>query len=113
MECNLASSAFLTSINQKQRLQSRAVVEAIVGSIITVLLSTGATAAVAAARRSSETRDAVLRLSGQLNAMDGRLSSHVTDNRAANEDLSHRLSNVEQRVTALEAGVVNRRALDR
>lgn len=87
--------------------------EALAAAVVTVLLSTGSAAAMAAARRSSETRDAVLKLSGKFEALDARMSSHVNDARAVHAGINSRLDRLDQRVSALEAGVVNRRALDR
>ena len=54
-------------------------VEAVLGAVCAALISAGSAAALAAARRSGETRDAVLRLSGKFEALDARMASHVLD----------------------------------
>lgn len=84
-------------------------IEALAAAVVTVLLSTGSASALAAARRSSETRDAVLKLSGKFEALDSRMASHVTDIRAVHEGMNARIDRIDQRVTALEAGFVDRR----
>lgn len=83
--------------------------EAVLGAAAAGLISAGSAAAMAAARRSGETRDAVLRLSGKFEALDARMASHVLDGRTTAEVLERRLQAVEQRVSALEAGFVDRR----
>ena len=54
----------------------------------------------------------VLRISGMLEALDARMASHVLDMRAVHEGLVRRLEHIEQRVSALEAGFVERRRRD-
>lgn len=84
-------------------------VEAVLGAVAAALISAGSAAALAAARRSGETRDAVLRLSGKFEALDARMASHVLDGRASQEGVGRRLDHLDQRVSALEAGFVDRR----
>lgn len=83
--------------------------EALAAAVVTVLLSTGSASALAAARRSSETRDAVLKLSGKFEALDARMASHVSDSRAVHQVLNSRIDRLDQRVSALEAGHIDRR----
>jgi hypothetical protein len=90
-------------------------VEVFAAAVATAIISTGSAAALAAARRSGETRDAVLLLQAQVKALDNRLGFVVSDF----TDYARRLQVLEQgavrldsRVTALEAGVVDRRHHD-
>lgn len=88
-------------------------VEAVLGAVCAALISAGSAAALAAARRSGETRDAVLRLSGKFEALDARMASHVLDARACHEGLDRRIEHLDQRLCALEAGYVDRRRQSR
>jgi hypothetical protein len=90
-------------------------VEVFAAAVATAIISTGSAAALAAAQRSGETRDAVLLLQAQVKALDNRLGFVVSDF----TDYARRLQVLEQgavrldsRVTALEAGVVDRRHHD-
>ena len=86
--------------------------ESLAAAAAAALISGGSAAAVAAARRSGETRDAVLRLSGKFEALDARIAAHVLDARTAQEGLARRLEHLDQRLSALEAGYVDRRRKD-
>ena len=86
--------------------------EAVAAAVVTALLSTGSAAAVAAARRASETRDAVLVLTTKVEALDARLalSTGALQQQDQRLQLIERSTlRLESRVTALEAGVVDRR----
>ena len=63
----------------------------------------------AAAKRASETRDAVLLVRGQLTALDQRLSSHMLDEKGVFDRIERHLDSLESRVSALESGHVDRR----
>lgn len=63
----------------------------------------------AAAKRASETRDAVLLVRGQLSALDERLTSHVLDQKGTFDRIERHFDALDSRVTALEAGIVDRR----
>jgi hypothetical protein len=86
--------------------------ESLAAAVATALISTGAAAAVSAARKSGETRDAVLMLQAKVDNLDARVVMALTDlheQGARLTSLESRAYNVESRVSALEAGVVNRR----
>lgn len=86
--------------------------EAAAAAIATALISTGSAAALAAARRSGETRDAVLLLQAQVKALDNRLGfvvSDFTDHSRRIQQLEQQHARIDSRVTALEAGVIDRR----
>ena len=90
--------------------------EAVAAAVATALISTGSAAAIAAARKASETRDAVLILTTKVEALDSRVVVGLADL----SEQGHRIQALEQtsvrlesRVTALEAGVVDRRARER
>ena len=86
--------------------------EAIAAAIATALLSTGSAAAISAARRSSETRDAVLMLQAKVESLDGRVSfvlKDMTDQMRRIQSLETGAIRLESRVQALESGVVDRR----
>ena len=87
-------------------------VEAVLGAVAAALISAGSAAALSAARRSGETRDAVLRLSGKFEALDARMASHVLDVRASHAGVERRIDHLDQRVNALESGFVDRRRRD-
>ena len=90
--------------------------EAIAAAVATGLITTGSAAAVAAARKSSETRDAVLVLQAKLDALDSRVVMALADVREHDTRLTaieQKHVNLESRVTALEAGVIDRRRQDR
>ena len=63
----------------------------------------------AAAKRASETRDAVLLVRGQLSALDERLTSHTLDQRSTFDRIERHFEVLDCRVAALEAGTVDRR----
>ncbi len=86
--------------------------ESLAAAIATALLSTGAAAAVSAAKRSSETRDAVLMLQAKVENLDSRVSyvlTDMTDQMRRIQHLETGAIRIESRVQALEAGFVDRR----
>ena len=87
--------------------------EAVAAAVVTALLSTGSAAAIAAARKAGETRDAVLVLTTKVEALDARLalSTGALQQQDQRLQLIERSTlRLESRVTALEAGVVDRRS---
>lgn len=89
--------------------------EAIAAAIATALLSTGSAAAISAARRSSETRDAVLLLQAKVESLDSRVGyvlTDMTDQMRRIQHLETGAIRLESRVQALEAGFVDRRHLN-
>ena len=67
----------------------------------------------AAAKRSAETRDAVLKLQGQFESLDSRMATHVAEASYASDKIMRRLENHESRLSALEHGWVDRRGSGR
>ena len=86
-----------------------AAMESLASAAAAALISAGAAAAMAAARRSGETRDAVLRLSGRFEALDARLSAHMADVRVQHGVIDRHVEHLDQRLRSLEAGWVERR----
>jgi hypothetical protein len=89
------------------------VLEALAAAIATALLSMGSASAMAAARRASETRDAVLVLTTQVQSLDSLLKTHMGDVRVLASRLDvidAHVSRLDSRVTALESGVIDRRS---
>ena len=86
-----------------------AAIESLVSAAAAALISAGAAAAMAAARRSGETRDAVLRLSGRFEALDARLATHMADVRSQHGAIDRHVEHLDQRLRSLEAGWVERR----
>jgi predicted naringenin-chalcone synthase len=87
-------------------------VEAVAAAVAAALISTGSAAALAAARKAGETRDAVLVLTSKLEALDNRVAGYlldVHDQSTRIQRVEHQVISIDSRVTALEAGVVDRR----
>lgn len=90
--------------------------EALAAAVAGALITTGSAAAIAAARKSGETRDAVLILQAKVEALDSRVVLALADVREHEgrlQGLEQKHVGLESRVTALEAGVVDRRHHDR
>ena len=87
--------------------------ETVIAAAAAALISTGSAAAMAAAKRSAETRDAVLKLQGQFSALDSRMATHVIEANNHYDRLTRRLEQHESRLTALEHGWVDRRNTSR
>lgn len=86
--------------------------EAVAAAAATALISTGSAAALAAARRSGETRDAVLVLTSKVQAVETLLTQYTVDHRALFvrvETLDVQVANLTSRVSAIENGVIDRR----
>ena len=86
--------------------------EALAAAVATALLSMGSASAMQAARKASETRDAVLLLTQQVKQLDGLLNRHMIDTRAlANriDAVDLHLAKMDSRITAIENGVIDRR----
>ena len=86
--------------------------EAVAAAIAGALITTASASGIAAARKSGETRDAVLVLTTKVEALDARVVAGLSDVR----EQGHRIQalekstvHLESRVTALEAGVIDRR----
>jgi predicted naringenin-chalcone synthase len=91
-------------------------IEAVAAAIAAALISTGSAAALAAARKSAETRDAVLVLTSKLEALDTRVAGYHMDIHEQGtriQRVEHQVISLDSRVTALEAGVVDRRRVPR
>lgn len=90
--------------------------EAVAAAVVTALVSTGAAAAVSAARKASETRDAVLILTTKVEAIDARLAlstGALQQQEQRVQALEKTSLHLESRVSTLEAGVVDRRSRER
>jgi len=90
--------------------------EALAAAVAGALITTGSAAAIAAARKSGETRDAVLILQAKVEALDSRVVMALADVREHEnrlQSLEQKHVGLESRVTALEAGVVDRRSRER
>jgi len=84
-----------------------AVLETVLGAIAAALISTGTSAALSAAKRSGETRDAVKDLTLAVAALNKRVSDQFADDRAAREAMVRRIDHLDLRVSTLEAGFVD------
>jgi hypothetical protein len=86
-------------------------VETIAAAAAAAVISAGSAAAMSAARRSGETRDAVLMLRAQVESLDSRLSAQLTESTTQYGRLYRRVEHLDSRVTALELGHVDRRRI--
>lgn len=90
--------------------------EAIAAAVATALLGAASTAAIAAARKSGETRDAVLILQSDLRSLDGRVMgglAEIREHAGRINEMEGRIFVLESKVSALEAGVIDRRQSQR
>ena len=87
--------------------------ETVIAAAAAALISAGSAAAMAAAKRSAETRDAVLKLQGQFESLDSRMATHVMEAGSQMDRILRRLDNQESRLSALEHGWVDRRGSGR
>lgn len=89
--------------------------EALAAAIATALLSMGSGAAISAARKAGETRDAVLVLTTQVKGLDVMLQRHILDGQQLMgrvNELDRQVGRLDSRVSALENGVVDRRGMN-
>ena len=84
-------------------------VEAVAAAAAAAVISAGSAAAMSAARRSGETRDAVLMLRAQVESLDSRLSAQLSESTTQYGRLYRKVEHLDSRVTALELGRVDRR----
>ena len=84
-------------------------VETIAAAAAAAVISAGSAAAMSAARRSGETRDAVLMLRAQVDSLDSRLTAQLTESTTQYGRLYRRVEGLDSRVTALEAGYLDHR----
>lgn len=81
--------------------------EQLAAAAAAAILSAGSAAAMSAAKRASETRDAVLLMRAQVEALHERLDQQIGDQRNNCGALGKRLGTLEHRVTALENGWIS------
>lgn len=84
--------------------------EQLAAAAIAAVISAGSASAMAAAKRSGDTREAVLQMRVQLNNLDKSLTYHIEANKELYKQLDVRVCGLESRVTAIEAGFIDRRS---
>ena len=92
--------------------------ETVIASLIAAIVGLTGTAALAAARRSGETRDLLLRFGAEVRLLTSKiathqeqLTDHIHESGIVYRELSARISNNEQRIATLEGSMERRRPL--